>query len=94
MKSIKQLELDLTSSIKNQGGITQKLVANQLNDKIATYVDTLILVVLPAQVTIQQKSLESVSQFFNNQSTILSVIYAAYLTITLILAFFFVFSMY
>lgn len=52
MKSVKQMELDLTSAVKAQGGINKTFVAQQINSKIATYVDTLILIVLPAQTTI------------------------------------------
>ncbi|TNV73323.1 hypothetical protein FGO68_gene8425 [Halteria grandinella] len=94
MKSVKQMELDLSSAIREQGGINKTFVMGQLNSKIATYVDTLILVVLPTQSVIQTRALQSISDYFNNQQTLLSVIFAAYLTVTLLLAVYFVFSMY
>ena len=59
---------------------------------IAVYVDTLTLAIMPAQELLEQAVINSIGSYFQTQSTVLCIIYACYLTVTVLLALFFILS--
>ena len=93
LKSVKQMQLDLSSLLMSDR-YNSTFAKNQLQKKISLYLDTMNLILYPAQEQIQEATHESIYKYFENHGTIFSLVYGCYLASTLILCLVFLLSIY
>lgn len=83
------------ASIAALGGkFDTALGLSQTGGILTTYRDELILITLPTQTAVQIATIDSIKAYFQAQGKTLSIIFAAYLTATALIALFFFFSKY